>query len=383
MTEPTATNDTEPAAAPRPPAAARAFDRDRLFSIFFFVIYFYLVYELVRVLSPFLAPLLSAVMMALVVFPLRQQIARKVPGPSLVAFLTTVLTMVTIVVPVTLLAWILMHEAATAVPAVREWLTAQNGPGQALAQGHMPEPIARVWTALARYAAMIDLDLRSATLEAVRGIGNRVTLAGAAFVGEFFVTLFQTMIFMFALFFFLRDGPRITKSLLDFVPMETASKTLVLGSLDRTLVAMVRGTVVTASAQGAMTGIGLALFGAPFPVLLGFAATFLAVVPFVGASIVWAPAALYLFLTGHTGAAVGLTVWGLLVVGLIDNFLRPMVVGQHSKLPVTLLFLGVLGGIQVYGLIGGLIAPLLIASVFAFARIYREQYLGDAQPPPA
>jgi predicted PurR-regulated permease PerM len=127
-----------------------------------------------------------------------------------------------------------------------------------------------------------------------------------------------------------------------------------------------------------MTGIGLAIFGAPFPILLGFAATFLAVVPFVGAALVWAPAAVYLFLANHPEAAIGLILWGLLFVGLVDNILRPLVVGEHSRLPITLLFLGVLGGIQVYGLIGGLISPLLIAGVFAFARIYRESYVGQS-----
>lgn len=98
------------------------------------------------------------------------------------------------------------------------------------------------------------------------------------------------------------------------------------------------------------------------------------VVPFVGASLIWAPAALYLLLSDQTMAALGLTAWGLIVVGLVDNFLRPMIVGGHARLPITLLFLGVLGGLQIYGLVGALISPLLIACVFAFARIYRERY---------
>ena len=161
---------------------------------------------------------------------------------------------------------------------------------------------------------------------------------------------------------------------MDLVPMENANKVLVLESLDRTLVAMVRGTIITAAAQGAMTGTGLAIFGAPFPILLGFTAAFLAVVPVLGATIVWIPSAIYLLLTDHALAALGLTVWGMTVVALIDNVLRPVVVGEQSKLPITLLILVVLGGVSLYGLVGGLIAPMVIACVFAFARIYRDQY---------
>ncbi|WP_373510738.1 AI-2E family transporter [Thiocapsa sp.] len=111
----------------------------------------------------------------------------------------------------------------------------------------------------------------------MRQAGNAITRFGANLVTQFFVVLLHLIVLMFALFFFLRDGPQLVRRVVELVPMEENGKGLVLGGLDRILVAMLRGTVMTASAQG----LGLALFGVPFPVLLGFAATFLAVVPFV------------------------------------------------------------------------------------------------------
>jgi len=361
---------------PRSPTARpfNGLDRERLFSIFFFAIYFFLVYQLFRILTPFLAPLLGAIMLALVAFPLQQGIGRVVRRPTASAFITTLVTTVTVVVPVTLLTWLLLRELSAVIPVLREWLSAREGMGT-LMGGQLPAPLDGAWRAIARYSDMIELDLKSVALTSIRELGNQVTTAVAAIFREFFVVLFQLLVLLLALFFFLRDGPKIVRAVMDLVPMEDSSKSLVLEGLDRTLVAMVRGTVITASAQGAMTGIGLALFGVPFPVLLGFVATFLAIVPFVGASLVWAPAVIYLLLSDHTAAALGLTVWGLIVVGLIDNFLRPMIVGGHARLPITLLFLGVIGGLQVYGLVGALISPLLIASVFAFAQIYRERYV--------
>ncbi len=370
----------DPVAA-KPSTPGRSFDRDRLFFIFFFAAYFFLIYQLLRVLAPFLAPLLGAVMLALAVYPVRQWIGRAVRPPTAAAFLTTALVMMTIVGPAAVLALILVRESAAAIPVVGEWLAAQQANGMSFGEGDFSASLDKLWATLSGYAAMIDLDLRRVTLEAVREIGNRVTVAGATMVREFFVLLFQLVILLLALFFFLRDGPSMIKRLLDLVPMENDSKTLVLQGLDRTLVAMVRGILVTAAAQGALTGVGLALFGVPYPVVLGFAATFLAVVPFLGAALVWVPAVVYLFLGDHTVAGIGLTLWGLLAVGLIDNVLRPMVVSEHAQLPITLLFLGVLGGFQVYGLVGGLLSPLLIASVFAFARIYRERYVEQLPRP--
>jgi len=364
----------------RPPSlpAPRAFDRDRLFVIFFFAAYFYLLYQLLLVLAPFLAPLLGAAMLAVVVFPLRKYVERVVTQPTAAALIMTVLVMITVVVPLTLLAWLLTREATAAIPALNAWLAAQQTHGWSFAQGEFPALFERLWNGLNRLLDMIELDVRSVALEGLREVGNRVTSAGATLVREFFGVLFQIMILVLALFFFLRDGPRMIRGLVDLIPMEDYNKALVLGGLDRTLVAMVRGTVITASAQGTLTGIGLAIFGVPFPVLLGFVATVLAVVPIVGAALVWVPAGIYLAVTDHVPMAAGLALWGLFGVGLIDNFLRPFVVGGHAQLPATLLFLGVLGGLQVYGLVGGLISPLLIACVFAFARIYRERYIENA-----
>jgi len=357
-----------------PPLSARPFDRDRLFVIFFFAAYFFLLYQLTRILAPFLAPLLGGAMLALVAFPLRQNLARWVSSPTANAALVTFLVMITLIVPLFVLVWLVTRETSAAVPTISAWLASQRAAGWEFAADSWPAALKTFWNAANAFFGTIHLDLAAIAQEGVREVGNRVTVMGANMVQEFFSLLFALIVLMFALFFFLRDGQRIITVLLDFVPMEADSKHLVIEGLNRTLVAMVRGTVITASIQGALTGVGLAMFGVPFPILLGFAATFMAVVPFVGASLIWAPAALYLALSGEGVMAAGLVLWGLLAVGLVDNLLRPIVVGTHARLPATLLFLGVLGGLQVYGLIGGLISPLVIACVFAFGRIYRERY---------
>ncbi len=357
------------------PATPRRLDRELIFAIFFFAAYGFLVYELIRILAPFLAPLLGAAMLAVVVYPLRQTAMRIFRQPTPAAFALTILIMVTIIVPLSLLTWLVTREAATALPTLSEWLTIQQNQGWTFVRADMPVVVDRLWTGVRHLADMVDLDFKAVIVEGVRAMANRLTSLGASAVRQFFVLAFQIVLLVFALFFFLRDGSKMTRAIADLIPMESASKTEILDGLDRTLVAMVRGTVVTALAQGTLTGVGLALFGVPFPILLGFAATFLSIVPYIGAALVWVPAAVFLVLTGHTVAAAGLALWGLIAVGLIDNLLRPLIVGGQARLPATLLFLGVIGGLQVYGVIGGLISPLLIASVLAFARIYRAKYI--------
>ncbi|MBK1732067.1 hypothetical protein CKO41_09740 [Thiococcus pfennigii] len=368
-----------------PPARSQAFsgfDRERLFIAFFFAAYFFLIYQLVLILTPFMAPLIAAVMLALVAYPVHRIIHRVVRRPNLAATMTTLLIMFTVVVPLSILIWLLLREAAAVVPVARDWLLSHRDLGAVLVALDLPDPLAALVETLRGYVERFELDLAGIALDTVRQAGNEITRLGASLVAQFFVVLLHLIVLMFTLFFFLRDGPHLVRGVVELVPMEETGKQRVLAGLDRILVAMLRGTVVTASAQGALTGIGLALFGVPFPVLLGFAATFLAVVPFVGASLIWLPAAVYLFVNEQTLAAVGLGIWGLLLVGLIDNVLRPVVIGDHAQLPILLLFLGVLGGIQVYGLIGALISPMVIACVFAFAHIYREQYLARSRTVP-
>lgn len=367
---------SEPPAV-QPPSEPRANTPDRriLFLLFFFAAYFYLLYELARILSPFFGALFGALMLVIIFYPVHRRIERTLRRPNLAAALTTLLVLVTIVVPIIALVWLLVHEATDVVPWVREWLAEKRQDVVIGGVAYLPAPLARSWEAVRSLVDAWNVDLRQTALDAVSELGNAATALGAATLRGLLGLLFNIIVLVIALFFFLRDGTEIVRWVLDLVPMEETNKQLVLRQLDRTLSAIIRGAFITSSAQGLLTGVGLAIAGVPFPVLLGFAAALACLVPFVGPALVWMPAAAYLFATGSTSAAIGLFVWGVLVVGLVDNFLRPYVIGEHAHLPILLLLIGVLGGLQTYGLIGVLLSPLIIATVLAFARIYREQYL--------
>lgn len=357
-------------------------DQRLLFLVFFFAVYFFLLYQLARVLAPFAPPLIGAVMIVLIFHPVHTRLHRYVKGPNAWAAASTFLVLVTIVVPVIALVWLLVNEAAGVAPAVGDWLSKRQDVATALREHELPAPLAKVWVAVSPYIEKWQIDLRSIAIQTLREIGNAVTRFGAATLKQFFSLLLNLIVLVLTLFFFFRDGGRIVRWILDIVPMEEGNKQLIFGRLDRTLSAIVRGAFITCSVQGLLAGIGFAVTGVPFPVLLGFASALFSLVPFVGASLIWAPAAVYLLIMGHTVAGIGLFIWGALVVGLVDNFLRPYVIGESAQLPILLILIGVLGGIQVFGLIGILISPLLIASVLAFAQIYREQYVAAARPLP-
>lgn len=372
----------DPRPATDPPAAESAQEhgdgvlgRRQLFLIFFFAVYFFLLYQFARILSPFASPLVGATILALIFNPLHARIAARVKTESTAAALTTTIVLITIVVPVIVLVWLLVNETIAVVPLIRDWLANHDNLASVSASLHLPAPLQKLWDTAAGLVERWQVDVRSMSVEALREIGNNVTSFGAAAVKQFFSVILNLIVLVLTLFFLFWDGRRIVRWVMDLVPMEESNKQMILERLDRTLSAIIRGAFITAAAQGVLVGVGLSIAGVPFSVMLGFSAALLSVVPIVGCSLVWLPAVGYLYFEGNTAAAVGLMAWGLFVVTMVDNVVRPLVVGGHAQLPILLLLVGILGGIQVYGLIGALVAPLVIASVLAFAEIYREQYL--------
>ena len=177
---------------------------------------------------------------------------------------------------------------------------------------------------------------------------------------------------MLIYFFFLRHGPRWLVHFENALPLESGQAANLFSIAGRTINAVFRGVIITAAVQAVLAGVGFAIAGAPAPIVLA-AVTFLAaLIPFVGPIAIWLPIGIGLFATGRTTAGIGLMVWGLLVVSLVDNFLRPYLIGREAKLPLLWLFLSILGGIRVYGILGILLGPAALALFLACYRIYME-----------
>src|SRR5882724_10216223 len=157
--------------------------------------------------------------------------------------------------------------------------------------------------------------------------------------------------------------------------MEPAHKEAVFARLYTTLSAVVQSMVVTAATQGVLAGLGYWLIGGlSFSVFLGFLTALASFLPLAGPAFVWSGTAVYLAFTGHLGRATGLAIWGVLVVSTADNWIKPLFIGGRAKLPTFLLLISILGGLQVYGFLGVFLGPVVLAILFSFVEIYREEY---------
>ncbi|MFQ5600994.1 MAG: AI-2E family transporter [Candidatus Krumholzibacteriia bacterium] len=183
--------------------------------------------------------------------------------------------------------------------------------------------------------------------------------------------------------FLLRQGPDLLRGFRELLPIHPARAEALLQTVSMSVNAVFRGVLLTAASQGVLAMLGFLVAGAPVPVLLGFLTMIASLIPFVGAVAVWMPTALGMYLAGRVGAAIGLALWGSLVVSLVDNLLRPYFIRRGMRLPTLWLFLALIGGLQTFGFLGLVLGPAALALYLACFRIYqqdRSSRVLDAQP---
>ena len=177
-------------------------------------------------------------------------------------------------------------------------------------------------------------------------------------------------IMLYLLFFLLRDGPELRRSVSDAIPLRADDRDAILDKFVVVVRAIVKGTILVAILQGALGGLIFWMLGINAPVLWGVLMALLSLLPAVGAAVVWLPVAIYLLATGSVWQGVVLLAFGVLVIGLVDNLLRPLLVGKSTRIPDYVVLISTLGGIAVFGLNGFVIGPTIAALFIAVWDIF-------------
>jgi len=173
----------------------------------------------------------------------------------------------------------------------------------------------------------------------------------------------HAVLMFYAMYFFFMDGPRILRTTTQYLPMSEAERNRLIDRFTAVSVATIKSTVVIGVVQGTLGGAGFAVAGIPGAVFWGAVMVVLAMIPGVGTALVWIPAVAYLLIVGRITTAIVLALYFILVVGMIDNLLRPRLVGKGTQMHELLVLLSTLGGLMAFGLVGFIIGPV-IASLF-------------------
>jgi predicted PurR-regulated permease PerM len=326
------------------------------------------------VLAPFLAPFAWAAVLAYVTWPAHRRLRKKMAGrPSLAAALMTLTMGTVLVLPFAWTALMLQAELTEAYKALSAWLAQKPGVPPAIAN----LPVAGPWLADQLQQWLADpADLK--TLIA-RHRDEALALAGSVAGGVGRNTA-KFGIALLSLFFLYRDGETLVAQVRTVAGRFLGDRARhYLEAAGATTRAVVLGLTLTALAQGSLAGLGYWAAGLDSPVSLATFTALFAFIPF-GTPVVWGAASAWLLLTGETGAAIGLFLWGALVVSWVDNLIRPLVVSAAVRLHFLLVFFGVLGGLAVFGLIGLFLGPVVLAVLVG---VWREWLGKQAAAPPA
>ena len=181
-------------------------------------------------------------------------------------------------------------------------------------------------------------------------------------------------VLLYAIFFFLIDGPAILRQILYYTPLDAAEEEQLLERFVSVTRATLKGSLLIGVIQGAAAGLAFWVAGVPGPAFWGTVMVVLSVIPALGAALVWIPAVIYLFLVGQTAAAIGLLIWCAVVVSTVDNFLRPRLVGRDARMSDLLILLSTLGGIVLFGAVGFIVGPIVAALFVTVWHIYGETF---------
>lgn len=323
------------------------------------ILMLYLCWEMLR---PFLQVIVWSALIAILFFPAHRFILARVRRPALAASLSLLLVFVVVVAPIAFVTTALVGEAAR----MAQWI--QDTVQQVRSD---PEAAAALDKALAEARKYADVD-QVVSAEKITPVVQRVSQflleKSAGFVGGLVGTLMSLAFTMFTLFYLFRDGEAIAAALPGILPLERARSEALLERTRTTITACVYGVIVIAIVQGTLGGVMFAILGLPSALLWGVVMTILATIPMAGTAVVWAPASAILFVAGSYTKAALLFGWGLLVIGTIDNFLRPRLVSDRAQMHELAIFFSVLGGLAAFGIVGLLIGPVVLAITLALLK---------------
>jgi predicted PurR-regulated permease PerM len=312
---------------------------------------------------PFFQVLVWAGVLAMIFYPVYARLIRWGRSPITSGIATTLLVVVTVVVPLTFLGLSLIGEVTEAVPQL------QDGIARVAAALHPESPL-RVW--LQRYVDLNKWLEPEAIGTRLRALSGVIAAELVSVVGDIFGAGVQAFFVLFTLYYLLKDADRIIAAIRQFIPLDAPDAERIMNETNGTIRASLHGVLSIAAIQGALGGVAFWVLGLSSPLLWGVAMFFMSMIPIAGAFVVWGPAALFLLFTGHWLKALLLALWGGVVIGTADNILRPRFVGQKTRLHELVVLFAVLGGLRVFGMLGVVVGPVVVAITLALIDVWRQ-----------
>lgn len=317
-----------------------------------------------KIVEPFAIVLLTAGIVSIIMTPLEKKLRHLVKWSWLSSLIIVVLTFVLIVGPLATASVIMAQQALDIIKATvanPDWVAHFK-----LAE----QPFVVALPALLRdYILAIDIPQLLRTVAQWASANAVSALSGGAEL------IFKTSIFFICLYFFLYEREKINAELVKLSPFKDSVDRGIMVRMTETVRGVVFGSIIVSIIQGIVAAIGFTIFGVPGALIWAAVVVVASQIPMIGTSAVTIPAVIYLLLVGHVPAAIGMAIWAILAVGLVDNMVSPFIVGGRTKMHALLILLSILGGIQYFGPIGFILGPTILSAFLVILELYKAGIL--------
>jgi predicted PurR-regulated permease PerM len=344
--------------------------KEQLFNLIFLAVVILAFYLLYRMFAPYLVTLAWAAILTIIFYPLFKRLNTAFKQHRGAAAITmTIIVAVAIILP----SGFLLNLIAKEVVDIYNYSEAFIREGKHIAFFEGLKKVSlfqKIWEVLDRNFDMSQVNLNTLLLENLRKLSVYVAGQASKFIKGLSTSIFKFFLMTVALFFLFRDGERFMEKIKALIPFSPRERENIMKRIVDMIYATIYGGIVVALVQGGLGGLGFLVVGLPAPLFWGTVMAFLSFFPIIGAFLVWIPAAVILFAQGAYLKAVILFVWGMTLVSLSDNFIRPILISGRTRVHTLLLFFGILGGLKVFGFLGFIAGPLIITICLAMVDIY-------------
>jgi predicted PurR-regulated permease PerM len=324
----------------------------------------------ISIIKTFAYPIFWAAIIAAVFYPIYKSIDKKIKLPNLSTVITMMMILVVIVVPLLTVSILVIGESFNLYSSITT------------SSGQINESIrhALEWVRNNPYTAQLNID-QSFWTEKFADLAKTITgfllMSAKELTQNSIVFMIMFFITFYTLFFFIRDGEKLLKKLMHLCPLGDDHEILLYNKFTSTARATIKGSLIVGLIQGTLGGAMFAIAGIPGALIWGILMVLLASVPGIGPYFIWLPAAIIMIIIGNVWTGICMILFGALVIGTIDNILRPVLVGKDSQMHPLLVLLSTLGGIAVFGVSGFIIGPVVASLMLAFWDMYEHYYRKD------
>ena len=313
-----------------------------------------LLYVSYKIIAPFIAALLGAAVVAIAVYPIYQKIQKKIKRKNLAAIIVIIFIIIFILIPLIFFANKLFSETIEVYNSARD-----------LELTEFSDNLKNITGLNINFESQIKGGLQSI---------SKIVISSSANVLEYLAKgMLNMFVFFFALFFLLRDGKKVIKKLRNLLPIREDIEIKLFSEINKLIRGLISGVLIIAVIEGVIAFIGFYLFGIPSPLLWSFVIVLAAYLPIIGPATVYVPAAIYLAVIGNITEGILLLIYSFALISYLDNIVKPNIMGKGSNINPAIVLLGVLGGLNLFGLAGIVVGPLILSILFIIYRLYEEE----------